>query len=44
MTSPKTDLHLVIIPTGLIWDGETEYQDVLPPGFRDVYPSPHVRG
>ena len=28
MTSPKTD-HLPIVSAGLIWDGETEYQDTL---------------
>ena len=36
MTSPKTD-HLDLIPAGIIWDGETEYQDVRPPGINDIY-------
>ena len=36
MPSPKTD-HLPLIPAGLIWDGATEYQDVLPSGLFEIY-------
>ena len=36
MTSPKTD-HLELIPAGLIWDGETEYQEIRPPGVVDIF-------
>ena len=36
MASPKTD-HLPFIPAGIIWDGVTEYQDVLPPGVSAIF-------
>ena len=36
MTLPTTD-PLPIVQAGLIWDGETEYQDILPPGVSQIY-------
>ena len=42
MTPPKTD-PLPFIPAGIIWDGETEYQNTLPPGVNRLSPA-HVRG
>ena len=36
MTSLKTD-HLPHVVSGMIWDGVTEYQNVLPPGVVTVY-------
>ena len=36
MTPPKTN-HLPLISAGLIWDGETEYQNARPPGISEVF-------